>query len=157
MNAEKKKSYTRRITTANKTQMITILYEITLEYIDEAIHSIDQNKNQAFGDSIRKAQNCIDELILSTNTEYELGVNFKRIYFFEKRQLLKAYAKKDVQYLIQAKGIFEKFHASYLELEKHDKSGPIMVNTQEVYAGMTYGKYSLLENMTFNQNRGYMA
>ena len=48
--------------------------------------------------------------------------------------------------------------ASYKELEKKDFSEPIMGNTQTVYAGLTYGKYSLNEDVSaVSMNRGYMA
>ena len=157
MNAEQKKSYTRRITNANKTQMITILYEMVLDYLKDSENAFNNNNHAQYEIELKRAQNCIDELIYSTNIEYELGRNLRKIYLFEKKQLLKALYKRNTEYLKQAESIFEQLRAAYLVLEKEDKSNPVMVNTQEVYAGMTYGKYSILENMTFNNNRGYRA
>jgi len=157
MNADQKKIYTRKITNANKTQMITILYEMVLDYLHDATRKLEKKDYKAFSEEIKKAQNCIDELIQSTNMEYELGRNLRGIYFFEKKQLLKASYKREKEHIDQAESVFKKLHEAYLKLEKKDSSRPIMENTQEVYAGMTYGRYSLLENMTFNSNRGFMA
>ena len=45
-----------------------------------------------------------------------------------------------------------------MELEKYDTSEVLMGNTQKVYAGLTYGKYSLNEDITaLSMNRGLMA
>ena len=39
MTKERKQVYTRRITEANRTQLITIVYELAMEYMDEAIEA----------------------------------------------------------------------------------------------------------------------
>ncbi len=157
MNTEQKKSYTRRITNANKTQMITILYEMVLDYLNDSEKAFNNTDFAQYEIEIKRAQNCIDELINSINEQYELGRNLKSIYLFEKKQLLRALYKRNVEYLNQAEKIFNQLREAYSILEKEDTSNPVMINTQEVYAGMTYGKYSILENMTFNNNRGYRA
>ena len=53
---------------------------------------------------------------------------------------------------------FKTLHAAYKEMEKEDTSAPTMGNTQSVFAGLTYGKYSLNEDVTASSmNRGIMA
>jgi flagellar protein FliS len=53
---------------------------------------------------------------------------------------------------------FRNLHDAYAELEKEDTSDKLMGNTQKVYAGLTYGKYSLNEDVTaVSYNRGLMA
>ena len=47
---------------------------------------------------------------------------------------------------------------AYEVLAIQDQSGPVMQNTQAVYAGLTYGKDDLTENMTDQgTNRGFLA
>jgi flagellar protein FliS len=44
--------------------------------------------------------------------------------------------------------------SSFQEVAKQDDSGPVMENTQQVYAGLTYGKGSLNE-VALNTDRGF--
>ena len=43
--------------------------------------------------------------------------------------------------------IMTKLHEAYKEISGLDTSGPVMANTQTVYAGLTYGRNSLTENL----------
>ena len=55
--------------------------------------------------------------------------------------------------------IFEKLLTGYQKVSEEDTSGPVMKNTQQVYAGLTYGRGTLNE-MYVNMNesrRGFMA
>ena len=50
-----------------------------------------------------------------------------------------------------------KLKAAFEEVAKQDTSEPLMENTQQVYAGLTYGKGSLNEVLMSRDeyNRGY--
>ena len=50
MTRERKQVYTRRITEANRTQLITIVYELAMEYMDEAIEAEKKSDLTAFAD-----------------------------------------------------------------------------------------------------------
>ena len=53
---------------------------------------------------------------------------------------------------------FRMLHSAYLQLEKEDSSEKLMQNTQRVYAGLTYGRYSLNEDVSYSyMNRGLKA
>ena len=57
MDKEKKQAYTRRITQANSTEMIVILYDMTLDYINEAAGSLGSGHDQSeFIEAISKIQ-----------------------------------------------------------------------------------------------------
>lgn len=53
----------------------------------------------------------------------------------------------------------ESLHSAFEEVAKQDTSGAVMQNTQQVYAGLTYGKGKLNEVfMNGNErSRGFMA
>ena len=106
MTQEKIREYTLRITMANKTQMITILYEMVLDYIEEAKSAIAEGDEKAYLEDIARANNCIDELIHSLNLKYELGNNLLGLYLFEKRQLIKAAGKLDPEILAHVSKTF---------------------------------------------------
>ena len=54
MTKELKQEFTLRITQANKTQLITILYEMVLLYIEEAKEALDAEDKAACKAAVRK-------------------------------------------------------------------------------------------------------
>ncbi len=158
MTQEKKQEFTLRITQANKTQMITIIYEIIIDYLDEALDDLSVGNKSGAEKSLLNAQNCIDELISSLNLKYELGKTLHKIYIFSKKELIVAGVNHNMHRIWRVKQNFKALKEAYEQLEKSDDSGPMMDNTQKVYAGLTYGKYSLNEDISqLSMNRGYMA
>mgnify|MGYP002854874834 CR=1 FL=1 len=158
MTQEKKQYYTLKITQANKTQMITILYEMTIDYMTDATDAISRGEKKDADKNLSYAQNCIDELIRSVNLQTELGRDLHRIYIFSKKELTMAGINYNIQRIQKVEKNFRTLHGAYLELEKADTSEPTMGNTQMVYAGLTYGRYSLNEEVSqTSPNRGYKA
>ncbi|WP_034445185.1 flagellar export chaperone FliS [Butyrivibrio sp. AE2032] len=158
MTLEKKQEFTLKISQANKTQMITIIYEMVMGYLEEAIDEIGIGKKDAATRSLLNAQNCIDELIRSLNLDYELARNLHQIYIFSKKELIAAGASYSIHRIWRVLKNFRSLHEAYRELEKFDNSQQLMGNTQQVYAGLTYGKHSLNEDIrAVSMNRGLMA
>ncbi len=158
MTQEKKQEYTLRITQANKTQMITILYEMELDYISEAKNAIVHGQLDLAERSLCNAQNVIDELIRSVNLKMELGQMLHKIYIFSKKELMVVGVNRSLNRLQRVEQNFKALHTAYREIESGDTSKPTMENTHTVYAGLTYGKYSLNEDVTaVSMNRGFMA
>ena len=158
MTLEKKQEFTLRISEANKTEMITILYEMVMYYLDEAIDNIGIGRKDDAVRSLTNAQNCIDELIHSLNMDYELAQSLYQIYIFSKKELIVAAGTFSIHRIWRVLKNFRNLHEAYAELEKEDSSAKVMGNTQKVYAGLTYGRYSLNEDVTaVSYNRGLMA
>ncbi len=158
MMQDKIQEYTRRITMANKTQMITILYEMVLEYISEAESSLARGDEKAFSEGLSRSMYCIDELIHSLNIKYELGKNLLGLYLFEKKQMIIAIAKKSSDELVHVKKTFSALHEAYVQLETMNDEEAVMTNVPKVYVGLTYGKGQLKESIADNiLLRGYMA
>ena len=82
MTQEKKQEYTLKITQANKTQMITILYEMVIDYISDAEEAMDLGKRDLTERNLQYAQSVIDELIRSVNRRIELGRMLHKLYIF---------------------------------------------------------------------------
>ena len=158
MTMEKKQEYTLKITQANKTQMITILYEMVLEYIGDAMDAMSVSDREQVDRNLGYAQNCIDELIRSVNLRIDLGKMLHKIYIFSKKELMLAGVNMSIHRLWRVQQNFKSLHTAYKEIEKADTSAPTMGNIQTVYAGLTYGRHSLNENVTASSmNRGYKA
>ena len=84
MKKEKKQEFTLRITKANKTQMIVILYDMVLEYLKDSLESLEKEEFKEFKWNIERAKDCIDELLNSLNYNYEIAGILRGLYFFYK-------------------------------------------------------------------------
>lgn len=158
MTLEKKQEFTLKISQANKTQMITILYEIVIDYLESAIQEMSENKENEALRSLQNAQNCIDELIRSVNTGYELGRNLRQIYIFSKKELMVAGATMGSRRIKRVLKNFQALCGAYRELEKYDNTDTLMGNTQKVYTGLTYGRNSMNVDISgYVANRGFRA
>lgn len=155
MTKERKQEYTLRITQANKTMLSVILYEMILDYADEAKEAYRQENRVAYREAIRKMRGCIHELMQSLHLEYELAVQLLQLYLYVNRELAAADVRNNPEPLDHIEMVIRGLHESYEELVKQDDSGPVMLNTQTVYAGLTYGKNQLTEDMADqSMNRG---
>lgn len=158
MTLEKKQEFTLKISQANKTQMITIIYEIVIDYLESAISEIQEGRGEDALRSLGCAQKGIDELIHSVNTKYELGQNLLQIYIFSKKELTAAGATLAAKRIKRVLKNFQSLCGAYKELEKYDRSETVMGNAQKVYSGLTYGRNSM--NVDFSgyaANRGFRA
>ncbi len=155
MTNERKKDFTMRITQANKTEMIVILYEMVLAYLDDAEDSFEDR--EAFKESIKKTRECMNELMNSLDYHFELSHMLFGLYVFIGKTLTAAVSHHVKEPLAGVRSIVEKLHDAYSEISGQDHSGSVMENTQTVYAGLTYGRGSLNENCYSVVNRGYFA
>lgn len=147
MTKELKQEYTLKITQANKTQLITILYEMLLIYTGEAADAHAGGDREGFRECIRKARGCVNELSASLHLEYGLAVNFLQLYQYVNRELARAEVRFAAEPLEHVEKVIRQLHGAYEKLGEMDTSGPVMSNVQSVYAGLTYGKNNLTENL----------
>lgn len=156
MNKELKQEYTLRITQANKTQLITILYEMVLIYIDEAEQALSADNRIEYKSAIRKIRGCMNELTASLNLEYDLAQKLLQLYLYINRELVQASAHYEKENLEHVRLVIGELQKAYKKIEDQDVSGPVMGNTQTVYAGLTYGRNTLTENIADPaSNRGF--
>ncbi|MBD5547672.1 MAG: flagellar protein FliS [Lachnospiraceae bacterium] len=147
MTRELKQQFTLRITQANKSQLVVILYEMLLAYIEEARDAREKGDRDGFRDGIRKARGCLNELMTSLHFEYEPAMNLLQLYLYANRELARADMRNSVEELEHVERIMKKLHETYEKISTQDSSGPVMSNTQTVYAGLTYGKNTLTESL----------
>lgn len=158
MKKEDKQQFTLRITQANPTELVVILYEMFLCYLGEAQEVVDSGDESAFHEAIRKSRGCLNELIDSLDVRYEPAPALQRLYMYCLRRLALGEAKKDVALFEEIRKVICPLRDAYAELAKQNPAGPVMNNTQTVYAGLTYGRNTLTENMADQgANRGMFA
>lgn len=154
MNNEKKQEFTRRVAQANSTEMVVILYDMTLEYIEDAKAASNPQEYHA---AIGHIQGCLSELMASLNCEYEPAPTMKELYRFCIRRVGAAEVKNDASILDEVVKVIAPLRDAYDKIKGENASGPVMGNSQEVYAGLTYGRNDITENYVEQSNRGFRA
>lgn len=149
------KDYGMKVTQASRTGLIVIMYEITVKYLSDACECFEAGNTDEFRFNLRKAKSFINELSNSLDMSYPISGNLFALYMFMNNALVRADIRNDISETERIIGMLKKLQASFAEAGKTDESGPLMENTQQVYAGLTYSKSSLNENMYSNGNRGF--
>ncbi|BBF44556.1 hypothetical protein lbkm_3269 [Lachnospiraceae bacterium KM106-2] len=101
----------------------------------------------------------MNELLGCLNHEYDISNQLYRLYTYANKKIIDGMFQKKIDYVEEAKEIMQALHQSFIEVAKQDKSKPLMQNTQQVYAGLTYGK-GVLNEISMDPNhafRGFKA
>lgn len=157
MKKESMQAYSKRITQANRTELVVITYEIIIEHIKNA--QISFENQEEFSNDLDQAQAFLKELMVSLDFEHQISYNLMSLYIFINKQLIEAKLKKSCEMLPRVQGMLESLLSSFREVSKQDNSAPLMQNTQKVYAGLTYGRDDVNEMSlaSDDRNRGFKA
>jgi flagellar protein FliS len=157
MTSEVKQQFTFRITQANSTEMVVILYEMLLCYLEEGQEAYAAQDRLGFREAIRKSRGCINELLRSLHMEYEPAPALLQLYLFCIRRLAVCEVQNNDKCFNEIKNIITPLKDAYSKLTAQNTHGPVMNNSQVVYSGLTYGRNSLSEDMADNSsNRGML-
>lgn len=148
MTNEAKQAYTLRISQANKTELVVILYEMFSDYAEEAEESLKRGDKRALKESLGKARGCVNELMESLHLEHEIAQNLLQLYLYVYRELLKCEMDKDTVHITNVLKVMLPLKDAYATISKEDVSEPVMSNAQTIVAGLTYGRNDVNESMT---------
>ena len=160
MKAESVKIFTRRITSANKSEIIVIIYDIIEENLALAKKALAEGDRETYRNEIKQAISFVKELLVSLDMNYEVSKNLASLYIYVSRCLNFALVSGKKEEIEAARKVLRKLGDSFREVAKTDKSEPVMGNTQQIYAGITYGKGLSLDETLVNPNsegRGFRA
>ncbi len=138
MTPELKQEYTRRITSANRTGIIVITYEIALGYLSDSRDAAKEGNKEDFRRELRNASRCVEQLLAVLDYDYAISINLMRIYNYVLECIRKVSCSADVSGLDEPESILRRLHASFEEVAKTDTSPPMMSGADEVYDGLTY-------------------
>ena len=156
MTREKKQEFTLRITQANKTGLVVILYDMTLTFLEDAVMEFDKGNIMEYKKNIDGAKKCLDELLASLHSAYDISESLRGLYYFYKRELTSGAVQQKKEFVLPVMEMIKELKESYEKVASQDSSPPLMQNTQTVYAGLTYGKRSLNVNLADQGiNRGF--
>ncbi len=159
MEKEKLQEFTFRVTQASRSELIVIMYDIILTDTKAAREWLLQGKREEFEKEIKHALRFMNELMGALNYQYALSYELLGLYSFANKALIRAWMQKKAEPLDAADSIISKLREAFKEVSMQDQSGPVMKNTEQVYAGLTYGRNSLNESLldTAGSKRGFMA
>lgn len=152
MKQEKIQEYTLRITQSNRTQLVVIIYELILEYVNEARECYKESDLEGFAEALDKASGFVKELVNALDFQYDISRQLCSLYLYSNRCLNEARRKKSVDELKGIELVVTGLKKSFETIAETDTSGPVMQNTQAVYEGFTYGKDS--RNQVFQNGEG---
>lgn len=149
--------YTNRISNANPTQLVVIMYDMAIDYLKSAMTYKGQQSMAEFTEELKRGKRVINNLTSVLDMQYPVSENLLAIYLYINNAIVRAYARCKTDELSHCIGMLEKLREAFMEVSRQDTRDAVMENTQQVYAGLTYSKKSLNETMNEDFNRGYVV
>ncbi len=146
MTKEQMNAYKMRITQAGIGEFCVIMFEMEIQWIEEALSAHEASDKETFTASVAKAQAVQVELMNIMNVDNDAGYDVYSIFAFINKELIRAKLKGEPLELSRCKGMLEKLHHSFIEVAKTDSGEPLIKGSEKVYAGLTYGATGLVES-----------
>lgn len=148
MTEEQMNAYKMRITQAGVAEMVVVMLEMEIQWLQEAEAAYKANDVDSFVGCTDKAQHVQVELMNVMNMENETAVDVYSVFAFFNKQLISSKIKRKPLEYDRIVEMLKKYHESFQELAKTDQGGPVMQKSEKVYAGLTYGAGGLVESTT---------
>lgn len=160
MTDEKIKEYSMRISSANMSGIVVILYDMLKDDLSEAASDTGSDEG------IDHAELVISHLRSSLDFSkecYETSAQLLSLYDYVGRLLSAARLKRggsaEREKLIEeALSVINPLSEAFSEVALKDKRPSVMENAEKTVAGMTYGRAGLSEETgSYDRNRGFLA
>ncbi|UOE55105.1 flagellar export chaperone FliS [Cytobacillus oceanisediminis] len=114
------------VNTASPGELTLMLYNGCLKFIHQAKKAIMDNNIEAKNTNIQKAQNIIQELMVTLNMDVEVSKNMMSLYDYMNRRLMEANVKNEAAILDEVEGLVSEFRDTWKEV--------IQVNRQKQFS-----------------------
>lgn len=158
MDQRQVSTYTRRIVSGNRSEIIVVLYEIYFSYAAEAAEALGKKDYETARGALRHCGQVLQHLKDALDFKYEVSGQLYSLYDFCQRQVARANYTARTDALDEAAVVMRSLQEAFEAVAKEDDSGPLMQNTQQMTAGYTYGRTDITETMDAKEiNRGFLA
>ncbi|MBQ7707513.1 MAG: flagellar protein FliS [Lachnospiraceae bacterium] len=159
MTSELKKEFTLRISQANHSGLILILFDMEKVYVEDALNAYDKEDKDEYLKNINQANKVHNELMSAINPADEKGKTYLNILRYIYTKLIDSAVKRRPCELDRCQNMMDNLRIGFEKLHEIDDEGPVMKNAHQVYAGLTYGKGTLNESLSGADysNRGFLA
>ncbi len=150
-------AYTMRVAQASKSELIVIMYEMAVKYIDDGTEALQAGNVQEFRVNIKRAKAVVNELASVLDLRFSVSSNLLALYTYMNNVMVKSDITLKTDDLIRVRAMLEKLHTAFGRVSEQDNTEPLMKNVQQVYSGLTYSRNSLNESYAnaSDLKRGY--
>lgn len=150
-------AYTMRVAQASKSELIVIMYEMAVKYIDDGTEALQAGNVQEFRVNIKRAKAVVNELASVLDLRFSVSSNLLALYTYMNNGMVKSDITLKTDDLIRVRAMLEKLHTAFGKVSEQDNTEPLMKNVQQVYSGLTYSRNSLNESYAnaSDLKRGY--
>ena len=106
------------IKTASPGELTLMLYNGCIKFINQAKQFIEQKDIEKANNAIVRAQDIIQELLVTLNMDYEISKNLAALYDFMYRRLIDANISKDVEALDEVLDLVTELRDTWKEVIK---------------------------------------
>lgn len=159
MEKERLQEFTFRVTQASRTELIVIMYDVILSDTRAARAALAAGDVPGYERELKHAGRFLNELMGALDYQYAVSYDLLSLYSFVNKTVIRAGVSRNASLLDSADDVIKGLRAAFHEISAQDTDGPVMRNTEQVYAGLTYGRGSLNES-SLDPNgtkRGFMA
>ena len=151
-----KEAYSLRIMKATPAQLVVINFEITIDYLNEALARF--NDRDSFEPMAEKAKSGLSQLIQSLNFDVSLSHDLYALYQYIYKLLNDALFGHKREPAEEALGLLNTLLEGWRDAEgKETEAVPVIGELPQVYAGLTYQRGGLSEYVEQDESRGYKA
>lgn len=152
MTEEQMNIYKMRISQAGIVEFTLIMLEMEMQWMAEALEAHQLQDTDMFLGCVERAQAVQVELMNVLNLDNEIATDVYAVFAFVNRHLIQAKRKQEPLDIKRCKDMLEKYYVGFKEIAATDKGGPVMEQSEKVYAGLTYGAGGLIENSMGGMN-----
>ncbi|MCE5286510.1 MAG: flagellar export chaperone FliS [Pelosinus sp.] len=107
-----------QVMTASPEELTLMLYNGAIRFVTESIQALDENNIEKAHHKNMRAQNIVHELMVTTDTKYEIAENWLILEEYILHCLVQGNIKKDKELLEQAKKLLVEFRDTWVQAMK---------------------------------------
>lgn len=111
------------IYTASPEELTLMLYNGLIKFIMQGQKAIDDKNIQKAHESIIKAQDIVNEFMVTIDQSYEIAKSLLALYDYMKRRLIQANIRKDKSILEEVLGMAKELRDTWMQAMKLVKNG----------------------------------
>lgn len=157
MTKEQIQEFTRRTTQENHSGLILVLCDIVRVYTQDALKAYADGDEKEYMRTVECARRAHNELMDCFDMSDYHGRKVLSVLRYIYGQYVISVIKREPIDLDRCIGMLDSLQISFEHLHSLDTEGPVMKNTHQVYAGLTYGRGTLNESAICDDysKRGY--
>ncbi len=145
MTKEKIQEYSRKVASSTRTGLVVVTYEIIIEYLKLAQEAYDKGDEEGFIFNVKKAKQFVNQLSSCLDLQYDVSKSLLDLYLFANKALHVSILRKQPFDMEAITAMMERLKSAFEVVESEDRQGSVMKNSEQIYAGYTYGRNGLNE------------